>query len=58
MKFGGDEPGLNANLYIPEGTTFGILTPFLSGIATTESGTIGGNVRIEGPMKDLIMQGI
>ncbi|GDX50540.1 hypothetical protein LBMAG26_13990 [Bacteroidota bacterium] len=57
LKFGGDEPGLNANLYIPEGTTFGILTPFLSGIATTESGTIGGNVRIEGPMKDLIMQG-
>ena len=57
LKFGGDEPGLNANLYIPEGTTVGILTPFLSGIATTESGTIGGNVRIEGPMKDLIMQG-
>ncbi len=57
LKFGGDEPGLNANLYIPEGTTVGILTPFLSGIATTESGTIGGNVRIEGPMNDLIMQG-
>ena len=57
LKFGGDDPGLNADLFIPEGTTIGILTPFLSGIATTESGTIGGNVRIEGPMKDLIMQG-
>lgn len=57
LKFGGAEPSLDADLYIPEGTTFGILTPFLSGIATTESGTIGGNVRIEGPMKDLIMQG-
>ena len=57
FKFGGAEPSLDADLYIPEGTTFGILTPFLSGIATTESGTIGGNVRIEGPMKDLIMQG-
>jgi hypothetical protein len=57
LKFGGDGPGLDADLYIPEGTTLGILTPFLSGIATTESGTIGGNVRIEGPMNDLIMQG-
>ena len=57
LKFGGDDPGLNADLFIPEGTTIGILTPFLSGIATTESGTIGGNVRIEGPMNDLIMQG-
>ena len=57
LKFGGDDPGLNADLFIPEGTTIGVLTPFLSGIATTESGTIGGNVRIEGPMKDLIMQG-
>jgi hypothetical protein len=57
LKFGGDKIGLNANLFIPEGTTLGILTPFLSGIATTESGTIGGNVRIEGPVKDLIMQG-
>jgi hypothetical protein len=57
LKFGGDDQGLNADLFIPEGTTIGILTPFLSGIATTESGTIGGNVRIEGPMNDLIMQG-
>lgn len=57
FKFGGAEPSLDADLYIPEGTTVGILTPFLSGIATTESGTIGGNVRIEGPVKDLIMQG-
>lgn len=53
----GKELGLDADLYIPDGTTIGLLSPFLSGIATTETGTIGGNVKIEGPFKDLIMQG-
>lgn len=57
LKFGENGSDVDASLYIPEGTTLGILSPFLSGIATTETGTIGGNVRIEGPMSDLIMQG-
>ena len=30
---------------------------FLAGIATTETGTVGGDVKFEGPLDDLIMQG-
>jgi hypothetical protein len=57
LNFGGNTAALDANLYIPEGTTLGILSPFLSGIATAETGTVGGNVKMEGPLNDLIMQG-
>jgi hypothetical protein len=32
----GKELGLDADLFIPDGTTIGLLSPFLSGIATTD----------------------
>ena len=57
LKIGGGKSDIDATLHIPEGTTLGILSPFLAGIATPETGTVGGNVKFEGPLDDLIMQG-
>ncbi|MEY4466131.1 MAG: hypothetical protein RLZZ465_1761 [Bacteroidota bacterium] len=51
------KPTLDAMLDLPLKTPVNVLQPFLSGIVTTDAGTLDGRVRMQGPLDNLVMQG-
>lgn len=57
VNLNAEQPILDAVMNLPPNTPVAVLQPFLKDIVTMQEGRLDGNVRMVGPLQNLVMQG-